>query len=108
MFWLLETEIELLYTCQLDLGSLTILPLPPSLNSDYCQTESYLSGLHERCEKGFLMREGAGPILPVAAIILQQLVIVNCSPYLQPERRSLFSACGLAVNRVRLNSFFPL
>lgn len=27
--WLLEMEIELLYTCQLDLGSLTILPPTP-------------------------------------------------------------------------------
>lgn len=61
MFWLLETEIELLYTCQLDLGSLTIFSLPPSLNSDYCQTELYLSVLNALCKKDFIVKEEGWP-----------------------------------------------
>lgn len=36
-----------------------------------------------------LWGRGSGLILPAEAIIFQQLFIVNCSPYLQPERWSL-------------------
>lgn len=58
VFGLLETEIELLYICRPDLGR----PLhPPSLNSDYCQTEIYLSVLNALYKKGFIVREGGWP-----------------------------------------------
>lgn len=107
VFWLLQTEIELQYTCQLDLGSLTTLPLPPCLPSDDCQTDLSV-GSECSSEEGFMRGRAAGLISPVEPIILQQLFIVNCSPYLQPERRAFFSACGFAVSRGRLNPVLPL
>lgn len=109
VFWLLQTEIELQYTRRLDLGSLTALPLPPCLRSDDCQTDL---SVRSECssEEGFLRGRAAGLTSPAEPIILQQLFIVNCSPYLQPERRAFFSACGFgfAVSRVRLNPVLPL
>ena len=47
-----------IYICRPDLGR----PLhPPSLNSDYCQTEIYLSVLNALYKKGFIVRKGGWP-----------------------------------------------
>lgn len=84
VFWLLQTEIELQYPCPLDLGSLTALPRPPCLQSEDCQTDLSI-GPECSLEEGFVRGRAPGLISPAEPIILQQLFMVNCSPYLQPE-----------------------